>query len=333
MSEEKVLKLREDVDLKNANTVKVTGYLKSVSIEEGKASTGKDYIRGTFQVLDAKGQTTTVDYYFNKITQSGAVSKLYTEAQKFRQYKSIVGLIESKEAANEEEAKAVCDIVQINGDINPNEYINDEKELVSRPKINGRFFHRLDKGKVNIDTFGAFFSVDVFFTSIKPELKNSVETGRVIIEAVVPTGISPARVGKMTFVVAKEEGAADYIIDNYFKNLTGSVHGEFVVSVAEAKPTKGFGAADKATSESVSFEWVILGGAPQQYDEDHKKSFDKAVIKEALAERLKYAEEQKEKSKNKTSNKTGGFGNAPTTAQVTQAQAQHAASKFDDEDF
>ena len=334
MSEEKVLKLRANEEL--VNTVKVVGYLKAKTIEEGKTSDNKGYIRGSLSVLTSDTQTTTVDFYFGKETKEGNISKLYENAKKLKEYVSIVDLIEGKvedvKAKDEEEAKALCDIVQINGNINPNEYINENDELVSRPKINGKFFHRIDKANVKYDTFGAFFEADIFFKSIKPETKNNIETGRAVIEAVVPTSINPAIVGAMTFYVTKDEGAADFILDNYSKKQTGSVYGEFVVTRTEEKTSGGFGAKNKASSDSVSFEWIITGGEKRQYDEESKNAFDIEVLKEALAQRLEYAKEQKAKKKDKSAK--GGFGaRANVSNNISKKQADSIASKFDDEDF
>lgn len=325
---EKTLKLRQNEEL--VNNVKVVGYLKAKTVEEGTTD-GKSFIRGSLSVLTNDTQVTVVDFYFGKETKDGNISKLYENAKKLNDYTSIVDLVESKRASNEEEAKQLCDIVQINGNINPNEYLDEENKLVSRPKINGKFFHRLDKTKkIDYSSFGTFFDAVIFFKSIKAETKNNIETGRAVVEAIIPTSINPAIVGTMTFYVTTENGAADYIINNYEKNRTGHIYGEFKVNRVEEK-TSGFGAKNKAASESISYEWIITGGDTRQYDEESKNAYDIDALKEALAQRLQYAEEQKAKRKTKSDSKSGF--SSKSNNNISKNQEERIKSQFDDNDF
>lgn len=336
----KALPLRKEANL--VNTVRVEGYLKGKEFTESTDTNGRQYLRGTL-VVNTGEFDTDVDFFFYKLRRDGKANKLYESAQKLRDYVSITDLLESGKVVSEEQAKELCDIVSIQGSINPNEYINDEDELISRPQINGTFFHRQNRSRVKVENFGVSFDVEIFFDSIKPEFKDNIETGRAIIEAVVPTYIETGALGAMTFYVADKVELpngeivkpAEYILDNYDSKASGRVNGKFVVTetATEAATTAGFGTASSVSSSNFKYEWIITGGEERQYPVGGLRDFNEEAIQEGLARRLAKAQEYKARRASQApSTQPAGFGRTPTQ-NVSQRTAAAIVDQFSSDDF
>ena len=169
------------------------------------------------------------------------------------------------------------------------------------PQVTANFINRVT-GEFNPR---AEFSLEVYFESIVPEMKDSEETGRLVVKVILP--LYGGVVVPLTLIVADPD-AVDYISTHYEKGRTGKIWGELVNSTEVIKTVEqGFGKAKEKITTKILNELVITGGEEEQYDpDDEKQSYSTDVIKKAMAERDVMLDNLLKKSKDgkKTENKT-----------------------------
>jgi hypothetical protein len=213
------------------NQVKVEGYLREMRLEDKD-----DIISGDVIIATDMHSEHSVSVYANKFNKNGNANRAYKGLQTvMAEYVSIASLL--KEGRTLEEAVTMATKVSIGlGKLTRNEfYANDE--LISRPRISSNFFNRIKD-----DTFEpkAEFDIECYFERIRSEIKDDTETGRLLVDVIVP--MYGGVVVPMELVA--EGDAAEYIKTHYDAKRTGRVWGN-IVNIAERIVTKvaGFGKA------------------------------------------------------------------------------------------
>lgn len=196
--------------------------------------------------------------------------------------------------------------VRIQGSLELNEYYGQDGKLRQNPQIAGTFINMITP----LEETKATFDVEAIIKSVRDEVKNDEETGRVIISAFVPLY---NKIVPLEFVVGNK--GADYVRDNFESSSTVNVWGKFTNfrKVTEKVTEGGFG--EDKVEEKVEYlrELEITGGAV--YDEDDKRSFSAEAVRPALQAREVYLAELKTKSENRnnqTQAKPDGFGGGNT---------------------
>jgi hypothetical protein len=281
------------------NEVFIEGILKEKNLELATIDTenGKaEVIRGDLVITTSENSEHRVRIFANKYTKENKENSVYKGlVTVMNDYISIAEAL--KNGQTEENA----DKVRIKrGKLGLNEFYTPNGELRSFPIVTTNFINRVDK---NFDP-KAEFSIEAYFVSFKPEMKNDEETGRLVINTIIP--LYGGKVIPLTFI-AEDEDVVDYLQTNYEVNKTGKVWGELINTVDVTRiEEKGFGKSKEKIITKTINELIITGGEEDMYDEDDEKSYSTDLIKKAMAERDIYLDELLKKSKkdNNSSNKS-----------------------------
>jgi len=287
------------------NKVKVEGILRELNLKEEN-----DIINGEVIISTDSVSEHSVSVYIAKLTKDNKENRAYKGMKTVMdEYVSIADLV--KDGKTMEEAVAMATKVRIgNGQLSRNEfYFNDE--LISRPRVSSNFFNRIDDAA----TFEpkAEFEIECYFEKIRKEMKDSEETGRLLIDVIVP--MYGGSVVPMELIAADE--VAEYLESHYEAKRTGHVWGD-IVNIAERTITKksGFGKDKEDVKVNYTRELLITGGGEEQYDEDSEKAYSTEQIKaawkvretETLPALLKKAKDKDKESKpGKKDTKKDGF--------------------------
>lgn len=121
------------------NEVVVTGTLKHKELAEKVTKKGSTAIMGDIVVefIDKNNSINSirVQVYVPKLKRDGTLSKMYES------YVTIMNDYKDKDTFGDE-----ADIISVTGEINSNDYINQQGSQVSNNRIRARFMNRLDKG-------------------------------------------------------------------------------------------------------------------------------------------------------------------------------------------
>ena len=257
------------------NSVKIEGILRELKLEMKD-----DVISGEVIIATDQQSEHAVRTYAKRLTNEGKPNSAYKGLQTIIEDckdSTIAALL--KEGRSLDEAQNMAAKIRIGGrtggQLGRNEFYAGT-EFVSRPSISANFFHRIvDKSFAP----KAEFDVECYFDKIRKEIKGEVETGRIIVEAVIPcyNGV----VIPMEFVA--EGDAADYIEQNYETKKTGRIWGE-VINVVERVVTKksGFGKDKEDITVNYTREFRIVGGKDSQYDVDSDRAYPPEVIQAAM---------------------------------------------------
>jgi hypothetical protein len=274
------------------NEVVVEGLLLELRHQEWKSKEGLNI---EVDVEVAEGEVHTLhgmSKYKKKDGSENGIAKGYLTM--IEEYKSVADV-------GREEADHVR-ITQ--GKIEVNEYFGQDEKLRSFPQLKTNFINRVKPGE-EVEP-KAEFEVEVYIKNVVEEKKDDEETGRAIVNAFIP--LFGGKLVPFKFVV-EDEGAVEYITDNYEPGSTVKVYGDIVNKVVVTKTFEevGFGKPKEKIKRNTTREYVITGGS-EAYDEDDKKAYASEVIKAALTEREVYLEGLKNKDKDgKKEEKKGGF--------------------------
>ncbi|AYB37619.1 hypothetical protein [Brevibacillus laterosporus] len=262
------------------NEAAIEGILQELRLEEKKVD-DKLAITGEIDIRINENSVHTVNVFSYKLTQEGKESGIFKGLNTVKnEYKSIASY-------NEEEADRVSITA---GKLGVNEYFVQE-ELKTYPQLSTNFINRL---KPN-DEFKprAKFEAEVYIKSVKDEMKNDEETGRILVDTYIP--LYKGKIIPFRFIVA-DPHAVEYVRNNYESGTTAFVYGDIIneVHVNTKKIEGGFGKPQEKIKRTTVREYVITGGSTP-YDEDDAKAYKKEVIKKALTEREIYLEEKKNK--------------------------------------
>lgn len=289
------------------NVAPIEGYVNEIRIEDTKIS-GKDAITGEVDVLTSNDSVHTINVFSFKFNKEGKESGLYKGYDTIRrEYKSI-----------KEHGKDAADKVRIDqAKIGKNEYVGQDGEFKSYPRLTANFINRIKDNDVFEPK--AKFTLEMVVASMVEEKRNGEETGRLILKGYVPgyqeTNDATRKIFPFEVVVA-EPHSVGYVQNTYERGNTVKVFGEIVnqIIVTEKQIEVGFGAPQTQTDRKEVREYVVTGGTPP-YDEDDKNAYDMDLIKAALKEREAAIEKKKEEKKAKANNQGGsantGFGTKP----------------------
>lgn len=293
------------------NKVRVEGYVKEIKLEEKD-----DVISGDIVVYTGENSGIPISVYTKKMTNKGTENKAYKGLQTvMSEFVSIASVMEKGQAATIEDALSMATRVRVtNGKLGLNEFYSND-ELVSNPRVSANFFKH-----VTDDNFEpkAEFEIECYFSKIHKEIKKDEETGRLILDTIVP--MYGGKVVPLTFVA--EGDIADYLENNYTEKKTGCIAGDIVNTIERTVTRKaGFGKAREDVKVNFTRELKVTGGDEEQYDnEDSKKAFSTEQIQaawkiretETLPELLKKAKDKKGSSHTtKANNKPTATNKAP----------------------
>ncbi|PHA03038.1 hypothetical protein COE51_01460 [Bacillus pseudomycoides] len=280
------------------NQAVIEGVLLEKRIEE-KEVNKKLAITGEFDIEVAEGEVHTLKVFSYKLKQDG------TENGIFKGLKTVMDEYKSVASEGKEEA----DKIRItNGQIGINDYYGQDGKLKSFPQLSTNFINRVKAGEDFEPK--AEFELELFVKAVIPEVKNEEETGRAILQGFVP--LYGGKVMPFTFIV-ENEGAVEYIQDNYEPGSTVKVYGDIVnkVEITKVLEEVGFGKPKEKINRKTVREYIITGGS-EPYDEENVKSYSGETIKKALTEREIYLEELKnKKNEPKKEEKKKGFDTKP----------------------
>jgi len=289
------------------NSVKIEGLLRELRIEEKD-----DVISGDVIIATDAHSEHAVRVYATRLTRDSKPNTAYKGLQTLIaecKETSIAALM--KEGRTLDEAHAMATKIRIGGrtggQLGRNEFYVGE-EFVSRPSVSANYFHRIIDNSFEPK---AVFDVEVYIEKMRKEIKDGEETGRLLIDAIIPAynGV----VIPMEFVAEGE--IADYLEANYEPRKTSSLSGE-IINIAERVITKkaSFGKERENVEVNFTRELRITGGDPEQYDAENPRAYSTEQIQaawrvresETLPALLKKAQ-GKDTGKNKKNEKAPGF--------------------------
>ena len=256
------------------NSVKIEGILRELKLEEKD-----DVISGEVIIATTPHSEHAVRVYVSRLTKDGKPNTAYKGLQTLINEdaeSSIAALM--KEGRTLDEAYAMATKIRIGGrnggQLGRNEFYAGD-ELVSRPNISANYFNRITDKSFDPK---AEFEVECYFDKIRKEIKNSEETGRLLIEAIIP--VYNGAVIPMEFVADGE--VAEYIESNYSSKKSGRIWGE-IINIVDRIVTKksGFGKDKEDVQANFTREFRITGGREEQYDDDDSNAFSTEVIQAA----------------------------------------------------
>lgn len=302
------------------NKVTVVGILAESTLEiksfDEKEGSGKyEAITGDLTIKVSEDESHVVTYFQKKLTKEGNVNKNFKALTTvMNEYASIADIAQGLKEGEPTKLKA-------NGEITLNEFYANG-ELISRPRINGKFSPSRIKNEADF-TPEATFDTEAIIKSVQPEMEQGEETGRMKINTFIPTYSSVIPVTFITHKDMKPEHV-DYVQSNFTQGLSIRLYGDFInfskkiVRVVEAV----FGEnTEDVTYENVQ-ELAVKGGVPYEEDGAHeKKIFDLSLLKKAQTNRERHLatlKERAEQKKNEAPKKDEGFGTgASNTAPST----------------
>lgn len=252
------------------NKVKIEGLLKEIRLEEKEGIISGDVI-----ILTGTNSEVACSVYVAKKTKDGNENKAYKGVQTVMQeYVSLAALMTAGKSYDEASQEATKVRVN-NGKLSRQEFYTPTGEFVSNARISSNFFNR-----VIDDSFEpkAEFEIECYFEKIRKEIKNSEETGRIIVDAIVP--VYGGNVVPMEFVA--ESDIADHLEAHYVPRRTGLIWGE-IINIVERTVVKksGFGKDKEDIVVNFKRELKITGGDEEQYDTDSIKAYTTEQIQKA----------------------------------------------------
>ena len=291
------------------SAVVITGILKKKELEIKKSDKGEAIV-GHIIVDTGNGNEVRIDTYVNRMTK-GSADKPSQESSVWKNqlrviedYVSVAECMKNGDDLETARAKATRFTVKARLDLN--DYPDRSGAMVSMPRINANFsyFTRIGDGQAFEPS--ARFEVEGFLEQKRPEMKGDDETGRLILELIVPGYQGAAR--PMTFVTSKE--AAPYIEDHYDVGTTIHVYGEVIERLDVATIRKaGFMREEVSETTTRVSELLIDNGDPEPYEEDSQKSYTRESIQAAMRVReLEYLPAVKQRATERSANKGNAAG-------------------------
>ncbi|MFL1672643.1 hypothetical protein [Paenibacillus dendritiformis] len=265
-------------------------------VEETKNE--KEAITGEMDIEVKENEVHTVSFFSYKYKNDGTENGIYKGLKTaMDEYKSVAS-----------HGRKEADKIRVTGgNIRLNEYYGQDGQLKSFPQVQANFVGRLKADeKFNPR---AEFDVEIVVQKVIEEYKNDEETGRAIVKAYIV--LYEGKVIPFEFVV--DEDGAEFVMENYEPGVTTRVYGD-IINFKEVKRTEkptAFGKPQEKVTTTTVREFLITGGS-EPYDEENANTYDKEVIKKALAEREVWLEQLKnkkkeDKGKKKKEEKKGGF--------------------------
>lgn len=202
--------------------------------------------------------------------------------------------------------------INVNGELLTNEYYGSDGQFKQFQQIKGKFVNRLRD--TDDHTPKATFEIDIFVDKVRPEIVEDEETGRAVVEGLVPTYSS---IFPYKFVVIEE--GSEFFMNELERGQTLKVYGNILNVKKEHK--KMVEMAFGSPKEEVTYSYVsesLINNAKVPYEEDSANAFHPEGIKERLTKREIKLEQQKSKKQNgggqQADNRPNAFGGAPTNS-------------------
>ncbi|WP_029517994.1 hypothetical protein [Paenibacillus polymyxa] len=292
------------------NNIHIEGLVKDIRFEENKIN-GKDAISGEIDI-QVNDSVHTVNIFSYKMTKKNEISGLYKGYLTIRdEYKTI----NTHGLENAEKVRIETSGNNENGKIERNEYVGQDGEWKSYPKLSAKFVNRLKSNDVFEPQ--ARFTLEMAVAGLREEQRNGEETGRLILKGYVVGYQDQENDIKKIFpleVTVANPTSVSYVQNTYEKGQTVKVFGEIVnqTIVTKKQIEVGFGVPQEDIDRKDVREYIVDGGTPP-LDEDDKNAFDVKLIREALKKRDAAIEKKKEEKKNKVNEQSksnnNGFGN------------------------
>lgn len=304
MSKTQKTQIREAI-----NKVKICGWLKEKELEVVEK---EQLIRGSLTIMTSPTSEIQISVYAKKLTANKQENSAYKGLLKImNEYVSMAELFKENIEMTSEQAQEQCTKVRVNrGTLRKYErYVNGN--FYSTPTISANFFTRVDDPALFEPC--AEFELECYVESIKKETKDSEETGKILLNTIVP--VYGGQVIPMELVADGEVG--EYITDNYPLKSTVNIWGDIVNTVERTVTKKsGFGASKEEVNVNYTRELMITGGVEEPYDEDDKNVYTTDEIKaawkiretETLPELLRKSENKSSETQTKG---TSGFNGTP----------------------
>lgn len=293
------------------NKVTVVGTLVEKNFEDTFYTNQKgervDQIKGTISIRTGENEVHQVKLESNKLTKDGKENGLAKGYATVRdQYVSVADVAEAAKNGIE----LVADEISVNGQLDNNEYYGQDVKLRQYQGIKGKFVNRLRE--TDDKTPRAVFEIDVFVDKVRPEMNGDEETGRAILEGLVPTynSIFPY---KFTVI----EAGSDFFLNDLERGQTLKVYGNILNVKKESIKFVEAAFGDPIEEKTVTYvSESLINNAKVPYDEESTSAFDPEAIKERLTVREVKLEQQKTKKQNASGqpdNRANAFGGAPST--------------------
>ena len=276
----------------------------------------------------------TFDVFVPSLNNKGAESGLWKNAEAMLDLNPEIGGDKSEDAS----------LVVINGRVAQNDFISNKGELVSGLRWN---VSRVSTRVNDDDTHACTLSGNFFIRSIKPEVVNEEETGRLNVVLVgVDYGASPIIVN----TIVKEDIADDFI-DAYEVGQTAKFYIESESEhvgqkTNDTKVKFGNKGTVSTTSNGYDRETLVIVGGEEALDEPENVDengnlidngwIDPKAMKTALKERENKLEEMRNEGKKSTTSadKKSGLRNEKSKSKTKpKSLPKHPAEDDDDTPF
>lgn len=292
------------------NKVTVVGTLVEKNFEDTFYTNNKgervDQIKGTISVRTGDNEVHQIKLESNKLNKAGnenGLAKGYATVRD--EYISVADVAE----AAKKDIKLVADEISVTGELDTNEYYGADLKLRQFQQVKGRFVNRLRE--TDDRTPKAVFEIDIFIDKVRPEMNGDDETGRAIVEGLVPTynSIFP-------YKFAVIEAGSDFFLNDLQRGQTLKVYGDILNVKKESIKLVEAAFGDPIEEKTVTYvSESLINNAKVPYEEESTNAFDPEAIKERLTVREVKLENQKSKKQNasgQADNRANAFGGAPT---------------------
>lgn len=276
------------------NKVKIEGILSEIDLKVGVAAeSGKEYISGNIQVKvqqEVNGIQSEIEVpvnlYATKITNAGKINPSYESIEKVMNEGISVAAIGGVEKADR--------IRIVSGEINSNDFYNQNDALISYPRIKTGFISKIKKDEC---TDEASFVATIVIGNIAEEVdKEANLTGRLVIKGIIAQ--YGDKVDVVDFLVASEAAIA-HIQANWKQGDTVKVAGKanFSSKTEFYEEEMGFGEPIKKSKTTSIRELIVTSGSPTALE--GIEAYSAEDIQNALAERKIRLEKAKDKKNSK----------------------------------
>lgn len=253
------------------NSVKLVGKLAELEKATGTTKNGVDYISltGVVQYGNSPSESRRFKMFCQETTSEGKESKLYTKAQAFydTHCESTIAKVGYDNAC----------VVSISGRLDANDYYSEEQQdVVQTIQISASFINKVGAD----EEWGAFVTVEAYIRSIKEEVVNDKETGRLIV-SLITTNFRGEAVCLTKVIVDKE--LAENFTDEYEVGQTAKLYLKYVTTVSRTTVSKG-GIGKKRVEDKTFTELTVEGGETAMA-EDSKNALTQSAVKIMLSER------------------------------------------------
>jgi hypothetical protein len=291
--------MSEQVVLKELlNSQRVIGTLKEMNLErkQNKKDPSKMQIQGNIVVMSEVA---------GKVHEHRIELFAFTTSKLAKGYETVMKEYKAADVVGKENATRV----QVQGNLDINDYMNQEQKLVTSNRNRGVFVNRIDDPSVQDE---ALLQAELIITGVRPATdKEGVETGEYKLEGFT-VGYNGTVIELKNMIVG--EDLADVITEHYEVGATGKL--TFAVNnyveVIEGAPKEndeaaGFGMQVDLDNQIKKYvrELRVVGGFPPYYDE---RAYSEEQIEFAKKTRALKLQEVKNAVPATPPTGQGGFG-------------------------